>query len=482
MTLLIASPIDRLDPQTVTQVKELLSEAEVGFEQGAHQLVPGELFALRALLYWRQEAVQQAVNDARQALALLPENEVLWRGFAEHVLGVEALFNGQLLLARRTFQKTRALGQRLFTQTTSALPAWTWGKGLFTQTVTVLLAWTCYQQGDLRLAAEYYHQVLSETRESDERHARVHALLGLAGIAYEWNDLDEAGRLAQEASLLGRHLADAVNQVRAELLTARILLARGETESALKLLLELPARIQIHLLPHLEQEILAEQARLHLALGDIVVVQRWAAECARQPQKELPHFQYEQEALLLARLHLAQNHNREALTDLQYLLEETPESEHSRIGLNIHVLLALAEAANQQGAQALQQIQTVLPLAQTEGYQRLFLDEGEAMERLLRSVAPHVQGASLKTYLQQLLQLFGPTRADSSAAPLAEPLSPQEMRVLRLLATGSSAPQIAQHLVVSVTTVRTQIQSIYRKLRVNNRVAASEAARSLHLL
>jgi LuxR family maltose regulon positive regulatory protein len=63
-----------------------------------------------------------------------------------------------------------------------------------------------------------------------------------------------------------------------------------------------------------------------------------------------------------------------------------------------------------------------------------------------------------------------------------EALSPQEMRVLRLLATGSSSPQIARELVVSVNTVRTQIQSIYRKLQVNNRVAACETARALNLL
>jgi LuxR family maltose regulon positive regulatory protein len=62
------------------------------------------------------------------------------------------------------------------------------------------------------------------------------------------------------------------------------------------------------------------------------------------------------------------------------------------------------------------------------------------------------------------------------------PLSSQEQKVLHLLAAGSSNPEIAQTLVVSVTTVRTQVQSIYRKLGVNNRVAASEMARHLRLL
>jgi LuxR family maltose regulon positive regulatory protein len=100
------------------------------------------------------------------------------------------------------------------------------------------------------------------------------------------------------------------------------------------------------------------------------------------------------------------------------------------------------------------------------------------MAALLRSVATQVRGKHLNTYLQRLLQAF----PDAGSSPLLEPLSPQEVRVLRLLVKGSSAPQMAQELVVSVNTVRTQIQSIYRKLQVNNRVAASEVARNLHLL
>lgn len=63
-----------------------------------------------------------------------------------------------------------------------------------------------------------------------------------------------------------------------------------------------------------------------------------------------------------------------------------------------------------------------------------------------------------------------------------EPLSVQERRVLRLLAAGRSNPEIAQELVVSVNTVKTQTQSIYRKLNVNSRKEAREAARQLKLL
>jgi LuxR family maltose regulon positive regulatory protein len=63
-----------------------------------------------------------------------------------------------------------------------------------------------------------------------------------------------------------------------------------------------------------------------------------------------------------------------------------------------------------------------------------------------------------------------------------EPLSQRERKVLRLLAAGLSNPEIADELVVSLNTVKTQVSSIYRKLNVTNRKEAIAAARSENLL
>ena len=63
-----------------------------------------------------------------------------------------------------------------------------------------------------------------------------------------------------------------------------------------------------------------------------------------------------------------------------------------------------------------------------------------------------------------------------------EEFVPQELRVLRLLVAGRSNRDIAAEQIVSINTIRTQVQSIYRKLGVNNRVAACEMARQVHLL
>ena len=62
------------------------------------------------------------------------------------------------------------------------------------------------------------------------------------------------------------------------------------------------------------------------------------------------------------------------------------------------------------------------------------------------------------------------------------PLTPAERRLLQLLPTHRSFPEIAEQLVVSTNTVKTQARSIYRKLGVSSRSAAVERAVASGLL
>jgi LuxR family maltose regulon positive regulatory protein len=61
-------------------------------------------------------------------------------------------------------------------------------------------------------------------------------------------------------------------------------------------------------------------------------------------------------------------------------------------------------------------------------------------------------------------------------------LSEQERRVLQLLATGLSSPEIARTLVISLNTVKTHLKHIFHKLDVHTRAAAVSEARRLAVL
>jgi LuxR family maltose regulon positive regulatory protein len=86
----------------------------------------------------------------------------------------------------------------------------------------------------------------------------------------------------------------------------------------------------------------------------------------------------------------------------------------------------------------------------------------------------------LPVLLEQTEQVLAavPRRRVEAAAPLSE----RELTVLRLLPSRLSTREISRELSVSVTTIRSQVQSIYRKLQTSTRAEAVAHARELGLL
>jgi LuxR family maltose regulon positive regulatory protein len=86
----------------------------------------------------------------------------------------------------------------------------------------------------------------------------------------------------------------------------------------------------------------------------------------------------------------------------------------------------------------------------------------------------------LPSVLEQTEDTLG--SASLQRVALVDPLTERELAVLRLLPTGLSTREISRELSVSVNTVRSQVQAIYRKLQVNSRNEAVTNARQLGLL
>ncbi len=71
---------------------------------------------------------------------------------------------------------------------------------------------------------------------------------------------------------------------------------------------------------------------------------------------------------------------------------------------------------------------------------------------------------------------------EETPEPLVEPLTERELEVLTLLASGRPNKEVARDLFVSVGTVKTHTNNIYRKLGVRNRAEALARARSLKIV
>lgn len=73
-----------------------------------------------------------------------------------------------------------------------------------------------------------------------------------------------------------------------------------------------------------------------------------------------------------------------------------------------------------------------------------------------------------------------PVRETAVATPFD--LTPRELEILRLVAEGLTDPQVAERLIISKRTVSAHLHTIYSKLGVNTRAAATRIALENDLL
>jgi LuxR family maltose regulon positive regulatory protein len=473
--------LDRCSPATMALIEEPLKRAEHAYELAEAWGKLGEALSCHAEVARWQGNIPLAQSLARRALTLPPEPPMLWRGASFLIVVASELRAGRPEEARRLTLE----GQQLLE--TLQIP------GYSLQGTTLMLGRICWQQGRLHQADQYYRQLLTAAQENPVN--QMASRLGLAQVAYEWNHLLEAEQnVARVLELgeayreeLGKYFVEVGFLFPALLLQARLYQARGHLLQAHQALQQLLAFAQEHQLTSYYRMALAQQVELALATGSSTAVKDWQA-ISNSPDDAALVMQPEQEDLLRARILIACGEITEALHLLGTWQEEARTWRRLRSELEIQVLQALAYAASSRPAQAEQALKEALILAQPEGFQRLFLEKGEQLSTLLRTLFLDLHEKPLVSYVRGLLLAFASLEGEHQATPhaasalLLEPLTEAEQRVLGLLARGCTNLEIAASLVVSINTVKTQVQSIYRKLNVKSRWEASEAAHRLGLL
>ncbi|MEO6891834.1 MAG: LuxR C-terminal-related transcriptional regulator [Ktedonobacteraceae bacterium] len=216
-----------------------------------------------------------------------------------------------------------------------------------------------------------------------------------------------------------------------------------------------------------------------------------------QPTGNPPPIWREEQQRVRTRLLLNDNQIEAALAMLPPLLESAETQEYLWGMIKILLLQARAFQAQGRRTQALSLLARALVLAEPEGFVRTFVDEGPPLKTLVLMARDAVQKGSLDaaypvsaTYVQQILVAFtsdeqtqeGQAGSGSDIYVLADPLSERELEILRLIATGKSNQEIAEELVIAMSTLKTHINRMYSKLAVRNRTQAIAQARKLLLL
>jgi LuxR family maltose regulon positive regulatory protein len=482
--LLWAGRLDDVEP-LAREIERAVGVSEQGRDEDLQpsadeplrRVLLGGVAATRSWRAYLKGEPHGAIALARRALALLPEKDLELRTFAAFRLAEAYRTADDLEAASAAFDETVELGRAA-------------GHDLLVLMAMGRQAKLQMARGRLRSADHVLRRTLrfAVERDGDALPATGEAPVVLGELLYEWGELEAAARRLKEGIGLAERMGQVETLVAGYVALSRLEMARGHTERALESAREANSLAQRSGAGEAIVEAAAWNARLHLARNDSTAAVLELERIAGVPAVSVSMVR-ETEQIVRARLAEARGDHEEALR----LLEESRQSAEAagREGKLIEILTlqALALWKRSKRERALGTLTRALALAEPEGYVRTFVDEGAAMGELLSATVEvrqrgHPDATRLPArYLAKLLAVL----ARESAAPgagerLSEPLSERELEVLGLVAAGKANAEIASSLFVSLSTVKTHINNLYRKLGVSSRTQAIARAGELDLI
>ncbi len=331
---------------------------------------------------------------------------------------------------------------------------------------------------------------------------------GLALSFYAWNRLEEASVAVQDMLRIASMWQQADLLIMGKLCLAQITLIRGDHATAARALQEAEALIQQERFEMHTGVVMAVRVQYWLAMRNLDAVRRWAEQAVFYPETWNPNDKWA--FLMLIRVYLAQHQDKQALVALEGF--STHLDRPGDVATTVEFLALYMIALYRIGKR--EQLHTVavrlLGLTEPEHHVRVFLNEGEHMRQVLRSLldARHdecgIFSPVFVTFISQLLACFeqaqggNPALQPSLSSPKAssveaamfgqhtplpaEPLTQREQEVLRLLVEGASNQDIANRLVISLATVKKHVSNLLGKLQAESRTQAIARAREWKLL
>jgi LuxR family maltose regulon positive regulatory protein len=484
----IAAQVER----TLMRMEEIVRrKSELALSEAEVALIERRLHVLRALIEVTT-AIKRSDQERLRLLALeieaLPQDEeARWNMISLYfAFWRTALLQGEgaSLIPKLLVAKQQIMGT---------------GDSLVTIRVMSWLAFAYIQAAQLHLA----QQECLETLALIEQSGATTIMEGyvyhfLFQISYSWNRLEEAADWLQHLQRIAEdwQLMDLL--VRGELLAARLGLAKGDLSSAELSLQKLESMIEQEGLANHTPGMIALRVQVWLAQTNLAEAEKWVAHTTLSPGAWNPL--RKGEVLMLVRVFLAQQQYTRAIETLERFGEHLDCPEDINTALEF---LALSVVALYQGGkreQAMRVAARLLALTEPEGHIRVYLDAGLPMKHALFTLLKDLEDTESspapvplsRLYVSRLLAAFeqeewrhmhGKDASQSTGGRVPiEPLSRQEQRVLHLLVAGQTYAEMAQELVVSPNTIKTQISSIYRKLGVSRRAEAIAVTAHLHLL
>jgi LuxR family maltose regulon positive regulatory protein len=439
----------------------------------------GEIAAMLTTIAAMREEPSTILRAGQEALAYLPEDDLVSRARVQVALGTAYQYGDDLDKATQAFNQARELAL------TAGNPL------LAAYAVEMLTDMQTFHLGRLRDSAQLLQELIKLGITQDGSPlpftAAAHARLG--DIYLEWNDLERAKLCLEKGIELLQRGGIGWGTVHAYCAQARLRQAQGDIDGALEALRTAERALDEWLPWHVIIHLVSAQVRVRLPLGDIETVYRWAdgdpALLTREMTGDLPICLQEARQIALARVYLARGEAEKAVATLNSWQGPAEAAGRTAHLIEICLLKSLAAQAKGDAVAAADPLAQSLSLAEPEGYVRRFLDEGAPMVALLQQAA-----AAGSAYATKLLTAAGapysqgaePVTRGSDEPDLIEPLTARELEVLQLVCEGYSNREIAEALVITISTVKKHTGNIYGKLGVTNRAQAIVETHRLGLL
>lgn len=374
---------------------------------------------------------------------------------------------------------------------------------LTTGRVMRMLAFAYLRNAQTRLAEQECLAALDLMKQIGEHSAMSgYYHYFLAGVYYDWNQLDKSAHSLQELLHLARTWQQADLLIAGTTVLVMQSLASADLTAAEAALDDLEALVQQERSMSATHAggVIGVRVNYWLTTGNLDAASNWAAQVAFSPENWNPNHTWE--FLMLVRVYLARQQYTEAVAALDRFSSVLDRPGDTANTIDFLALQVIALHCAGQRAHAYTVAQRLLALTAAEGYIRLYLNGGEPMRQVLQDLldSTHAQKISLPpasvAFIAKLLAAFAQeaqrrseqSQASSlkphlSRAPLEsyealiEPLTRREEETLRLLVSGASNQEIASQLVVSLATVKKHVSNILGKLGVASRSQAIARAR-----
>jgi LuxR family maltose regulon positive regulatory protein len=430
--------------------------------------------------------IPSAIELARHALEYLPEEDYFFRNVAAWNLSAALCIKGEVEEGLQILYEVIRMGKES-------------GNILVAAAALSRLGSAKLHHGNLFKSKELFEEALDIAKDSKGATLPIacDALIGIGRIYLEWGELDNASRHIEEGIDLYPSWKRAM-EIEAFGALAYIYQVQGQESLAIKTLEKaIKLASQTDITQSDDRYVAAQQADLWLRQGKIHLAKQWALEqqlenyIHKSPDEiqnliagiDSSRILLSYDLIIFTKLLLAEKRITEAQSILEYLLSTSHQSIGLRKQIEIHLLQAIVNHKLRKEDKALSSLRIAVQLGNTGRFIQIFIENGLPILELLKNL---YQQDFENEYVAQIIRSFPPQSQhalkDSQTEIFIEQLSNREIDVLHLLPTELTVPEIAQHLGIAPSTVRSHVKNIYGKLGVHSRFEAVTVAKKSGML